>query len=107
LIPDWRGGYTNGTRIIQYPLPYTACDEYAPAQWYFGFVLDGCNQYWNGCDYSQRSILVNAYTHKCLDAGNSAGGAPGQEAVLQLWDCISSINDWNAGNQLWTNVWAY
>ena len=41
-------------------------------------------------------VLVNRATHKCLDAGNAAGGAPGQGAFLQIWDCIGSTRQWNA-----------
>jgi hypothetical protein len=101
LMLDWRGGsYTNGTKIIQYP----ACYGYLPSLWYWGFVFNGCDP--RSYDWKQQTILINAYSRKCLDAGNSAGGAPGREAVLQQWDCISSVNDWNAGNQLWTQVWA-
>jgi hypothetical protein len=105
---DFRGegDYTNGDKIIQYPGGCGGDVGYLPSQWYFGFVLDGCDQRLSDCNLLQRMILVNAKTHKCLDPGNSAGGAPGQEAVLQQWDCISSINDWNAGNQLWTEEWA-
>ena len=35
------------------------------------------------------------------DLVNAAGGFPGQTAVLQQWDC-SSVDQWNAWNQLWT-----
>jgi hypothetical protein len=104
LMLDWREGYfTNGTKVIQFP----ACSEvgyYLPSQWFHGWVFDDCHPNWQECNLRQRHILVNRYTKKCLDAGNSSGGAPGQRAVLQQWDCISSTHQWNAGNQLWDIV---
>jgi hypothetical protein len=104
LMLDWREGVPkNGTRVIQFPA--ASCGggaEYLPSDWLLGFVFDNCNPAWQDCQLTQRQIIVNRYTKKCLDAGNSAGGAPGQGAVLQQWDCISSIHQWNAGNQLWT-----
>jgi hypothetical protein len=100
LMLDWReGAYKNGTKVIQFP----GCDDlkYLAAEWRWRFVMDGCNPAWQQCDLEHRTVLVNRATGKCLDAGNAAGGAPRQQAVLQQWDCISSINQWNAGNQLW------
>jgi hypothetical protein len=101
LMLDWRGGsYPNGTAVIQYP--YCGDPNYLPALWYWGHVMDGCNPAWQDCQLQQRMVLINRANHMCLDAGNAAGGVPPQYAPLQVWDCIGSINQWNAGNQLWT-----
>jgi hypothetical protein len=50
---------------------------------------------------SVQAVDENNYTRKCLDADNGAGGKPPNGTVLQQWDCISHLNDWNVGNQLW------
>jgi hypothetical protein len=101
LMLDWRGGsFHNGTAVIQFP--HCGDPDYLPARWYWGYVMDGCNPAWQQCGLERRMILVNKATHKCLDAGNAAGGTPPQRAILQIWDCIGSIGQWNAGNQLWT-----
>lgn len=101
LMLDWRGGtYTNGTRIIQYP----ACGAgYTPAEWSTRWIWRS-----NGCTSQCLStgswyrLIVNHRTGKCLDAANAAGGAPPVQAVLQQFDCITSANQWNAWNQMWT-----
>jgi hypothetical protein len=104
LMLDWRdGSFHNGTRVVQFP--HCRDPGYLPAQWHWGFVMDGCNPSWQQCGLERRMILVNKATHKCLDAGNAAGGTPPRGAVLQIWDCIGSIGQWNAGNQLWTMAW--
>ena len=98
---DWRGGgFGNGTAVIQFQ--HCGNPDYLPALWYWGVVLDGCDPRWQQCGVERRMILINRETHKCLDAGNAAGGTPAQGAILQIWDCIGSIGQWNAGNQLWT-----
>jgi len=100
LMLDFRQGpYTNGTRVIQY-----RCDSgYRSLYWYRSWVsprvtCDGDTCTTTGVQYP---VLKNAYTRKCLDADNGAGGAPPRQAVLQQWTCIQSSDDWNAGNQLW------
>jgi hypothetical protein len=74
------------------------------ANWYTQWV-------WvpNGCTGNQcftlgkwYALIKNRYTGRCLDAANGAGGFAGATAVLQQWDCISSANQWNSWNQLWT-----
>ena len=100
LMLDWRGGpYVNGTKIIQYP--YCA-QGYGPAEWYTESVWrpNGCTSqcFTTGTWYAH---IKNRTTGKCLEAANAAGGFPGQTAVLQQWDC-SSVDQWNAWNQLWT-----
>ena len=100
LMLDWRGAsFRNGTAVIQFP--HCGDPDYLPAQWSWGFVMDGCNPAWQQCGLERRQILVNKATHKCLDAGNARGGMPPQGAILQIWDCIGSLGQWNAGNQLW------
>lgn len=85
-------------------------------------IQQGCNpdlqsSYWRvrGVGDSQRCdgntctstsgiypILQNRDTDKCLDAGNARGGRPPARAVLQQWSCIGTVDDWNAGNQLFS-----
>ena len=102
LVLDWRGGtYVNGTKIIQYP----ACSAgYTPGEWSTQWVWKS-----NGCTGNQCftngnwfALIKNRRTGKCLDADNAAGGQPRAQAVLQQWDCITSVNQWNVWNQLWS-----
>jgi hypothetical protein len=91
----------NGTRLIQYP---SCAAGFAQAEWYTQDVWrpsDPCGDpcFGNGGWYQ---LIRNRGTGRCLDADNPAGGMPGQQAVLQQWDCISSTTQWNAWNQLWT-----
>ncbi|MEQ1558250.1 MAG: RICIN domain-containing protein [Methyloglobulus sp.] len=100
LMLDWRQGSHNGTNIIQYPYCGTG---YSPAEWRRGWVNDPviCNG--NICTSTSGSlpVLVNRFSGKCLDARNQYGGAPGQQAILQQWDCVRTTRDWNIGNQAW------
>jgi hypothetical protein len=100
LMLDWRGGsYVNGTRIIQYPY----CDaNYAPAEWSTVWVWRS-NNCTGPCFSTGQwyALIQNRQTGKCLDAINPAGGIPGNESVIQQWDCISSSTQWNAFNQMW------
>jgi hypothetical protein len=94
LMPDWRGGtYANGTRIIQ----YTYCAAgYTGSEWQVRYV------YAANSPSATKTVLVNHGSGKCLDADNPAGGQPPAQAVLQLWDCISSPFALNVYNQAWT-----
>jgi len=101
LMLDWRGGsYRNGTPVIQYRCQAAT---YLPSQWRRGWV--GTRPSCDGTTCTSTSatypVLINRRTGRCLDAGNSAGGAPPSRALLQQWDGIRSADDWNAGNQLW------
>jgi hypothetical protein len=101
LTVDPRGGglKENGTRIVQLPnctAPYTP-----QAEWRIEWV-------WSADSGSWYELLRNKNSQKCLDVRNSAGGIPGQQAVLQQWDCLVPINvtvsqrtHWNVWNQLW------
>jgi hypothetical protein len=106
LMLDWRNGnYHNGTLVIQFPHCWNDPHEpYPAAEWEWSYVVDNCHIEWQDCGLDRRMILVNKATGKCLDAGNALGGKPPQGAVLQVWDCITSIGQWNAGNQLWTTA---
>ena len=46
-------------------------------------------------------IIKNRWTGRCLDTANPSGRRPPEQAVLQLWTCIKSTDDWNADNQVW------
>jgi hypothetical protein len=100
LILDWRGGsYVNGTRIVQ----HSSCTPgYAPGEWRTETRPAPACTTW--CFGDNKVVLVNRATGRCLDAANSAGGAPRSKAVLQQWDCIASRSQWNSGNQLWELV---
>ncbi|HEX6702892.1 MAG TPA: RICIN domain-containing protein [Gaiellaceae bacterium] len=98
LMLDFRAPYRNGTQVIQYDCSVTKRSKW----WYTVRVNDapappGEPQ----SDYPYMLLVKNYYTRKCLDADNGAGGSPPKGAVLQQWDCISYLDDWNAGNQLW------
>ena len=92
LMLDWRAGtYSNGTPVIQYPY----CDAgYAPSEWTIVWVGHTCM-----C-FPTTQIFKNRATGRCLDA-NAPSGTPGQQAVLQQWDCIPSDDYWNTANQSW------
>jgi hypothetical protein len=98
LMLDFRAPYRNGTRVIQYD-----CNASKSSKWWYTVRVDdapappGEPQ----SDYPYMLLVKNNFTRKCLDADNGAGGAPPKGAVLQQWDCISYLDDWNAGNQLW------
>jgi hypothetical protein len=98
LMLDFRAPYRNGTRVIQYD-----CNASKASKWWYTVRIDdapappGEPQ----SDYPYMLLVKNNFTRKCLDADNGAGGAPPKAAVLQQWDCIAYLDDWNAGNQLW------
>jgi Putative peptidoglycan binding domain len=98
LMLDFRAPYTNGTRVIQY---YCNSPKIRSRWWYALRVEAPAPPGEPQSDYPYMLLLVNNFTGKCLDADNGAGGAPPKGAVLQQWDCISYLDDWNAGNQLW------
>lgn len=85
--PNYAG---NGGRVMQDP-------QCGPSTW----NTPGFND-WRAISMGAEGvILVNRSSGRCLDADNGAGGAPPAWARLQVWDCIRSAYDWNAGNQLW------
>jgi hypothetical protein len=90
----------NGTRIVQYPCTSAS---YRSAQWYFKDVYPPCSDNALCVDRGWR-LIKNLYTPKCIDTDNPAGTDPPQQAVLQLWTCISSTSAWNADNQIW-QIW--
>ncbi|WDZ83644.1 RICIN domain-containing protein [Micromonospora cathayae] len=104
LMLDWRSGtYTNGTPVVQYP----HCSAgYAPGEWsseWIWYPGNGCT----GCLFDGRGwlrLVKNRATGMCLDTANPAGGSPGQGAVLQQWQCITSSTQWNSWNQMWSFV---
>jgi hypothetical protein len=99
LMLDFRvPRYTNGTRVIQY---YCNSPKIRSRWWYEVRVEADAPPGEPQSDYPYMLLLVNNYTGKCLDADNGAGGSPLKAAVLQQWDCISYLDDWNVGNQLW------
>ncbi|MDT5038272.1 MAG: hypothetical protein QOE03_3457 [Micromonosporaceae bacterium] len=49
------------------------------------------------------SAVRNRDSGRCLDARNGSSNPPGQQAVLQVWDCITSPGEWNAHNQMWVD----
>jgi hypothetical protein len=87
----------NGRRIAQYPC--TAA-SYKSAQWSFQDMNGNCEAD-ALCVDTGRRIIKNRYTGRCLDTDNPSGKSPGQQAVLQLWTCVSSPSAWNAANQIW------
>ncbi|WP_375769458.1 RICIN domain-containing protein [Archangium gephyra] len=99
LMLDWRSGNSgNGTRVIQYPFCGTG---YAPAEWRLR-TLSGTRCSGNICTTGiDQTVLVNRATGRCLDADNGKGGRPPSQAVLQQWDCVTSTDAWNIGNQAW------
>ena len=97
LMLDFRAPYRNGTRVIQY-----GCSATKSSKWWYTVKVEapappGEPQ----SDYPYMLLVKNNYTRKCLDADNGAGGKPPKGAVLQQWDCVSYLDDWNVGNQLW------
>jgi hypothetical protein len=100
LMLDWRGGsYVNGTPIIQYPYCF---DDYLPAVWYTQWVWRSFGPC-QGCIVVGEwvALITNRATGMCLDAGNPFGGVPGNQSVMQQWDCILSTTQGNAFNQMW------
>jgi hypothetical protein len=99
LMLDWRSGsFRNRTPVIQYPF----CGAgYAPAEWQLR-TLSGTRCSGDICTTGiDQTVLVNRATGRCLDATNGNGGRPPRQAVLQQWDCVTSTDAWNIGNQAW------
>lgn len=90
----------NGRRIAQYPC---TSSTYKSAQWRFVPMNPPCDDT-ALCADSGRRVIKNRHWGKCLDTANPAGRRPPQQAVLQLWTCISGTADWNADNQIW-KIW--
>jgi hypothetical protein len=90
----------NGTRIAQYPC---SAATYRSAQWYFNDMNGNCEAD-ALCIDSGRRVIRNRYVPKCIDTANPSGRRPGQQAMLQLWTCISSPSAWNADNQIWKMI---
>jgi len=87
-----------GRRIAQYPCRTDA--SYRSAQWYFDPMNGRCDDNALCIDKGWR-VIKNRYTGRCIDTANSSGRRPPEQAVLQLWTCIGSTDDWNANNQVW------
>jgi hypothetical protein len=88
----WLTGFGNGSKIVQYP-----CD---PGRWEHQWRI---HWVWiPGTSFGYRMTLKNRATGKCLDAANGAfPRPPGQQAVLQQWDCIARGDAPNWVNQTW------
>lgn len=98
LMLDFRAlPYRNGSRVIQYDCSATKKSKW----WYMVRVKAPAPPGERQSDYPYMLLVKNNFTGKCLDADNGAGGEPPKGAVLQQWDCISYLDDWNVGNQLW------
>ena len=97
MLEKNQGTVGNGTRIAQYPCPGPG---YKSAQWSFQDMNGNCEAD-ALCADTGRRVIRNRYTSKCMDTANSSGRRPGQQAVLQLWTCVSSPSAWNADNQIW------
>jgi hypothetical protein len=100
MLDKNQGSVGNGTRIAQYPCPGRS---YKSAQWFFKDMNGACPDTALCVDKGWR-VIKNRYTGKCLDTDNAAGKKPPQQAVLQVWTCISRTTDWNADNQIW-RIW--
>lgn len=100
LMLDWRQANVNGNRIIQYGY----CDAgYSPSEWRRAWISFPPKCDGNVCSTTSTSypLLVNRYSGRCLDAANGSASPPGQQAILQQWDCVTTPGAWNAGNQIW------
>ena len=95
------GQVGNGTRIAQYPCTSAT---YKSAQWRFKDMNPPCADNALCADSGWRVIQNRYQPDKCMDTANPAGKKPPQEAVLQLWTCISRPGVWNADNQIW-KIW--
>jgi len=91
----------NGRRIAQYPCTPAS---YKSAQWRFDDMNPRCADNALCLDLGWRIIRNRNFIGKCLDTANPAGKKPPQQAVLQLWTCISRTTAWNADNQIW-KIW--
>ncbi|MYV54978.1 RICIN domain-containing protein [Streptomyces sp. SID3212] len=45
-------------------------------------------------------IIRSRLSGRCMEV-NSPSGQPGQQSVLQVWNCITSGTEWNRANQVW------
>ncbi|MFB7500841.1 RICIN domain-containing protein [Streptomyces sp. NPDC056161] len=89
------GGTQNGTPVVQDPY----CDPgYSPSEWYTQQITppqEPCM-----CFPITYMIIRNRSTGRCLDAASSTG-QPGEQAILQTWNCITTGTEWNRWNQVW------
>lgn len=96
----WKTGWGNGSKVIQYP-----CNShYSASRWYTDYVYYKAPSCGTWCFNSSgwRGVIKNRATGKCLDAENgNFPAAPRQQARLQQWDCVTSGNAANIGNQWW------
>jgi hypothetical protein len=100
MLEKTGGTVGNGTRIAQYPCTSAT---YRSAQWRFIDRNPPCADNALCADLGWR-VIRNRYVPKCIDAANPTGKKPPQQAVLQLWTCISRTSAWNADNQIW-KIW--
>jgi len=91
------GTVGNGTPLAQYPC---TGQGYQSEQWNFVPMMLNCEAQALCLDTGQR-VIVNRYSGRCIDTANPSGRKPQQQAVLQLWDCITTPKAWNADNQIW------
>jgi hypothetical protein len=94
------GQVGNGTPLAQYPC---TGQGYRSEQWKFVDMQLNCEAGALCADTGAR-IVVNRYSGRCIDTANPSGRRPPQQAVLQLWDCITTPKAWNADNQIWKIV---
>ena len=100
LRPDWRdGAVTDGTPIIQW---WTCSAGYSPAEWSSMYIYGPSSDLHPGGE--GHMIIKNRASGLCLDARNGSSNPPGQQAVVQMWDCVTSPGQWNAKNQMWVDV---
>jgi hypothetical protein len=88
----------NGRRIAQYTCKQD--DSYKSAQWYFEDMNGHCDDTALCIDRGWR-VIKNRWTGRCIDTANPSGRRPPEQAILQLWTCIKSPDDWNGHNQVW------
>jgi hypothetical protein len=100
MLDDRAGSYRNGTLVVQLP----DCTKRASNEWRVSFVEDAIQCDGDTCTSTSAvyPVLRNRATNKCLDAANGRGGRPPERAVLQVWSCVRTADDWNAGNQLFS-----
>ncbi|MFF3752394.1 RICIN domain-containing protein [Streptomyces sp. NPDC002018] len=89
------GGTANGVPIVQDPY----CNPgYSPSEWYTQQIIPP--QAPCMCFPTTYTIIRNRSTGRCLEV-NSSTGQPGEQSVLQQWNCITSGTEWNRANQVW------
>jgi hypothetical protein len=87
----------NGTPVVQQS---NCSSDKKSNQWRLRAVADAVSCNGSTCSTSSAvgNTLVNRYTGRCLDS-HAPNGRPGEQAVLQQWDCISNLGAWNVANQ--------